>query len=254
MGPARNQREVENRMREALQIDRARVQVGRISRFGLLEMSRQRLRPSLGETTASVCPRCSGQGTIRDTKSLSLSILRLLEEEANKERTGEVRAVVPVDVATYLLNEKRIPIASIEQHCGVRVVIIPAPQMETPHFEVRRLREDEVSQQPAASYEIPTGNETDEVELLQPVEVPAAPEAAIQGIIVPPAPAPVAPAVAPEPASRSRAERQRQPRAQAPVEMAAPRAGAAGPHQGTAAGSAGCITGCQAGSSAGAGQ
>lgn len=221
MGPARNQREVENRMREALQIDRARVQVGRISRFGLLEMSRQRLRPSLGETTASVCPRCSGQGTIRDTKSLSLSILRLLEEEANKERTGEVRAVVPVDVATYLLNEKRIPIASIEQQCGVRVVIIPAPQMETPHFEVRRLREDEVSHQPAASYEIPTGNETDEVELLQPAEVPAAPEAAIQGIIVPPAPTPVAP----EPASRSRADRQRQPRAQAPVEVAAPRTG-----------------------------
>ncbi len=104
---ARNQRAVENRMRDALDIDRARVQVGRISRFGLLEMSRQRLRPSLGETSAIVCPRCTGQGTIRDTKSLALSILRLLEEEAIKERSAEVRAIVPLDVAAYLLNEKR---------------------------------------------------------------------------------------------------------------------------------------------------
>jgi len=101
----RNQRAVETRVREALEVDRARVQVGRISRFGLLEMSRQRLRPSLGETSAIVCPRCTGQGSIRDTKSLALSILRLLEEEAIKDRSAEVRAIVPVDVAAYLLNE-----------------------------------------------------------------------------------------------------------------------------------------------------
>jgi ribonuclease E len=115
---AKNQRAVESRMRDALEIDRARVQVGRISRFGLLEMSRQRLRPSLGETSAIVCPRCAGQGTIRDTKSLALSILRLLEEEAIKDRTAEVRAIVPVDVAAYLLNEKRSTLSEIEAHAG----------------------------------------------------------------------------------------------------------------------------------------
>ena len=135
MNPAKNQRAVENRMRDALNIDRARVQVGRISRFGLLEMSRQRLRPSLDETSAKVCPRCTGQGTIRDTKSLSLSILRLVEEAANKERSAEVRALVPVNVASYLLNEKREPILEIEQRTSVRVVIVPIPELETPHFE-----------------------------------------------------------------------------------------------------------------------
>src|SRR5690606_9611438 len=107
MSAAKNQREVENRMRDALKADRARVQLGRISRFGLLEMSRQRLRPSLEESSASVCPRCNGQGTIRDTKSIGLSILRLVEEEANKDRSAEIRAIVPVAVASFLLNEKR---------------------------------------------------------------------------------------------------------------------------------------------------
>ncbi len=133
---ARNQRAVENRMRDALDIDRARVQVGRISRFGLLEMSRQRLRPSLGETTAIVCPRCTGQGTIRATKSLALSILRLLEEEAIKDRSAEVRAIVPVDVAAYLLNEKRAALGVIEQVTKTRLLVIPNPNLETPHFEV----------------------------------------------------------------------------------------------------------------------
>src|SRR5699024_5637518 len=114
MGPARNQREVENRMREALEADRARVQIGRISRFGLLELSRQRLRPSLGETSSIVCPRCDGQGHVRDIKSLALSILRLIEEEVMKERTGEIHAQVPVLVATYLLNEKREDLLAIE--------------------------------------------------------------------------------------------------------------------------------------------
>ncbi|WP_444939328.1 Rne/Rng family ribonuclease [Microbulbifer sp. JMSA002] len=140
-----NQREVEKRMEKALSMDRARVQVGRISRFGLLEMSRQRLRPSLGETTFRVCPRCSGQGTIRGTKSLALSILRLVEEEAKKERSAEIRAITPVNVATYLLNEKRKAISQIESRNKTRVVVVPNAEIETPHFEVQRLRDDDTS-------------------------------------------------------------------------------------------------------------
>jgi ribonuclease E len=143
MQPVRNQREVENRMRDALLMDRARVQVGRISRFGLLEMSRQRLRPSLGETHSKVCPRCEGQGTIRGTRSLALSILRLVEDEAQKERSVEIRAICPISVATYLLNEKRKTISSIEMRNNTRVVIVPNADMMTPHFEVQRLRDDD---------------------------------------------------------------------------------------------------------------
>lgn len=143
MQPVRNQREVENRVREALEMDRARVQIGRISRFGLLEMSRQRLRPSLEETHSKICPRCSGQGTIRGTRSLALSILRLVEEEAQKERSAEIRAIAPVSVATYLLNEKRKTISNIEARNNTRVVIVPNADMMTPHFEVQRLRDDD---------------------------------------------------------------------------------------------------------------
>ncbi len=142
MTPIKNQREVENRLRDALKLDRARVQMGRISRFGLLEMSRQRLRPSLAETRGVVCPRCSGQGTIRDTESLALSILRLIEEESGKDRTAQIRAILPVTVATYLLNEKRHAVHDIELRQNVRVVIVPNPNMETPHYEVVRLRDD----------------------------------------------------------------------------------------------------------------
>ncbi len=146
MGPARNQREVENRMREALEADRARVQVGRISRFGLLELSRQRLRPSLGETSSIVCPRCTGQGHIRDVKSIGLSLLRLIEEEVMKERTGEIQAQVPVPVATYLLNEKRQVLRDMESRHDVRILVIPNPNMDTPHFEVQRIRDDQVTE------------------------------------------------------------------------------------------------------------
>lgn len=146
MQSVKNQREVENRMRDALGMDRARVQIGRISRFGLMEMSRQRLRPSLEETTSKVCPRCSGQGTIRGTKSLALSILRLVEEEAKKERSAEIRTVVPVSVATFLLNEKRQAISSIETRHGTRVVILPNAEMVTPHFQVKRLRDDDIEE------------------------------------------------------------------------------------------------------------
>lgn len=143
MNSSKNQRDVENRMRDALEIDRARVQVGRISRFGLLEMSRQRLRPSLGETTSKVCPRCVGQGTIRGTRSLALSILRLVEEEAQKEYSSEIRTITPVSVATFMLNEKRKEISEIEKRHNIKVVVIPNESLETPHFEVQRIREQD---------------------------------------------------------------------------------------------------------------
>ncbi len=136
----KNQRAVENRLRDALKPDRARVQVGRISRFGLLEMSRQRLRPSLGESAHNVCPRCSGQGTIRGTQSIALSVLRLVQEEALKEGTGQVIAQLPISVATYLLNEKRDVITEIEGRCGVSVVLVPNHTLETPHYSIERLR------------------------------------------------------------------------------------------------------------------
>ena len=136
----RHQKEIENKMRDALEIDRARVQVGRISRFGLLEMSRQRLRPSLEETMSKVCPRCQGQGTIRGTRSLSLSILRLAEEEAQKEYSREIRVIAPVTVATFLLNEKRREILDIESRNAIQLTVLPNIEMDTPHFEVVRIR------------------------------------------------------------------------------------------------------------------
>ncbi len=139
----RHQREVETRMKEALKMDRARVQVGRISRFGLLEMSRQRLRPSLGESSHVPCPRCQGQGTIRSIESLALSILRLIEEEAMKGKTAKVIAQVPVDVGTYLLNEKRQAIFDIEGRQNIAIILIPNQHMHTPHYEVQRVRQDE---------------------------------------------------------------------------------------------------------------
>jgi len=152
MTPVRHQREVENRMRDSVRQDRARIQLGRISRFGLLEMSRQRLRPSIGETSQGVCPRCSGTGQVRGVESLALSILRLMEEEAIKENTQHVQAQVPVPVATYLLNEKRRSVMHIEKHHGVRVLIIPNPHMDTPQYEVLRVKKDESTAE--ASYDI----------------------------------------------------------------------------------------------------
>ncbi|WP_039960456.1 ribonuclease E, partial [endosymbiont of Riftia pachyptila] len=156
MTPARNQREVENRLKEALKQDRARVQIGRISRFGLLEMSRQRLSPSLGEASAQVCPRCSGHGTIRSVESLALSILRIIEEETMKENTGKIIAQLPVDVATFLLNEKRQPIHDIEKRQGITVVLIPNPNLETPHFNIERVRQADLAeeQETEASYRL----------------------------------------------------------------------------------------------------
>ncbi|MCG8073212.1 MAG: ribonuclease E [Candidatus Thiodiazotropha taylori] len=140
MTPSRNQREVENRLKDALKQDRARVQIGRISRFGLLEMSRQRLRPSLGEASELVCPRCKGHGTIRGVESLSLSVLRIIEEEAMKENTGRIMAQLPVDMATFLLNEKRQMIHDIEKRQSIEVVLIPNIHLETPNYQIDRIR------------------------------------------------------------------------------------------------------------------
>ncbi|HDK38648.1 MAG TPA: ribonuclease E, partial [Thiolapillus brandeum] len=152
MRPSKNQRQVENRLREAMKEDRARVQIGRISRFGLMEMSRQRLRPSLGESAHQVCPRCDGQGHIRDVESLALSILRIIEEEALKENTGRVQAQLPVEVATFLLNEKRQPISEVEQRHNISVVLIPNKHLDTPHYSIERVRRQDLPKDGDSSY------------------------------------------------------------------------------------------------------
>ena len=141
----RNQREVEKRMKDSVRHDRARIQIGRISRFGLLEMSRQRLRPSLSEANTMTCPRCTGLGSIRDVESLALSILRLIGDEARKDQTSQVIAQLPVDVTTYLINEKREWLAEIEARSNVRVLVIPDSQIETPHFNLSRVKSSELS-------------------------------------------------------------------------------------------------------------
>lgn len=199
MTPAKHQREVEQKVREALEIDRARVQVGKISRFGLLEMSRQRLRPSLGETRSEVCPRCEGQGTIRGIESLALSIMRLIFEECSKEKTGEVRAIVPIAVATFLLNEKRKQLADIEARQEVQVVVVPASHMETPHFEIVRMRDDETGAEHVSSYQVAQAYSEREEEILEaPATPPPVREQAAVKAIRPVAPAPTpAPAQAP---------------------------------------------------------
>jgi ribonuclease E len=190
----RNQREVENRLRNAVYDDRARVQIGRISRFGLLEMSRQRLRPSLEESSQIVCPRCSGQGTIRDIESLSLAVLRLLEEESLKDNTGKILAKMPVECATYLLNEKREKIDSLEQRREVHIVIIPDPKLETPHYEIERVKDNDTHRHESnykKSYEMTTPE--------QPVDLVdrassnvVTPETAAVQSITPPTPRPAA--------------------------------------------------------------
>nr|WP_306455650.1 ribonuclease E [Marinomonas spartinae] len=203
MTPVRNQKEVENRMKNALEADRARVQLGRISRFGLLEMSRQRLRPSLGETSGIVCPRCNGQGFIRDVESLALSVLRLIEEECSKERTAQIRAVLPVSVATFLLNEKRTNIAKIEKRNSVHIILVPNPHMETPHFEVERIRDDSsVVSQNENSY---TLVETPEQPPYEPRQVKesARPQAAVTSI-APKSPAPAHTATSPSPSEQTK--------------------------------------------------
>ena len=144
MGPQKNQRDVEDRLRDSVSQDRARVQIGKISRFGLLEMSRQRLRPSLGESNYLTCPRCSGIGNIRSVESLALAILRIIGEETRKERTAKVIAQLPVEVATYLLNEKRDWVQNLEARSDTQVILIANPALETPHYRIRRVRDDQV--------------------------------------------------------------------------------------------------------------
>ncbi|GMQ83804.1 MAG: hypothetical protein BMS9Abin06_0546 [Gammaproteobacteria bacterium] len=194
MQPTRNQREVENCLRDALRVDRARVQIGRISRFGLMEMSRQRLRPSLGESSQIVCPRCMGQGTVRGVESLALSILRILEEDAMKEKTGRVIARVPVDVATYLLNEKRDILFNLELHHKLSVTLIPTPSLETPHYEIKRIRVDELEgEDGATSHTLIVEEQDDQQGVLSELggsKVPEAEKPAVQ-TIAPQAPAPV---------------------------------------------------------------
>jgi ribonuclease E len=180
----RNQREVENRLREALRYDRARVQMGKISRFGLMELSRQRLQPSLGETSHMPCPRCHGTGHIRGTESTALHVLRILQEEAMKENSAAIYAQVPVDVATFLLNEKRSEIHNIESSFRVNVVLIPNIHMETPNYNISRLRHDEVAQaESAVSYKM-VGPPVAEAEADKPGQEtkPVRQQAAVQGI------------------------------------------------------------------------
>jgi len=189
----RNQREVETRLRDALRYDRARVQMGKISRFGLMELSRQRLRPSLGEGSNITCPRCNGTGHIRGTESTALHILRIIQEEAMKENSAAVHAQVPVDVATFLLNEKRADIHSIEARLKVNVVLIPNTHLETPNYKVERLRHDDLNQSDAlpASYNLVTAPVEEEAK--EPATQEARPprqQAAVQGV-TPERPAPV---------------------------------------------------------------
>ena len=203
MTPSRNQREVENRLKDAMKEDRARVQIGRISRFGLLEMSRQRLRPSLGESAHQVCPRCDGHGFVRSVDSLALSILRILEEEALKENTGRVTAQLPVEVATYLLNEKRQVIADAEQRHDISIVLIPNRHLETPKYEIERVRRQDLdtsdtpshAQEKDLSSETPVAGERQVARVERPAVRPIAPAApAPQPTTPPPAeptPAPV---------------------------------------------------------------
>ncbi|PCI21585.1 MAG: ribonuclease E/G [Piscirickettsiaceae bacterium] len=153
MGPSKNQRMVENRIKEAMKHDRARIQFSRISRFGLLEMSRQRIHSSLTESSLPVCPRCHGQGTIRSVESLSLSVIRILEEEAMKEHTARVIVQLPIDCATFILNEKRSEVEQIEKTHNVTLIIVPNKHLETPHFEIERIRTKEVKGDNAASHE-----------------------------------------------------------------------------------------------------
>ena len=214
MDSPRHQREVEETLKEALKLDRARVQLGRISRFGLMEMSRQRLRPSLGESTQIVCPRCSGHGRIRSIESLSLSALRLVEEHAMKDNTGQVLVQAPSDVANFLLNEKRRQVNEIEQRHDVAVIIVADEKLETPHLEIQRIKSADIGDSPRPSYDRLTP-----VVVTPPPQVAqpsAEPEQPAVSRVVPaspaplrpeteeapaPAPAPIAPAVRPAAAS-----------------------------------------------------
>ncbi|MBM5811592.1 MAG: Rne/Rng family ribonuclease [Gammaproteobacteria bacterium] len=196
MESKKNQQAVEDQLREAVRADRARIQLGRISRFGLLEMSRQRLRPSLDESTRTVCPRCSGMGTIRSVESLALAVLRLIGEEVRKERTARVIAQLPLDVATFLVNEKREWLSQLESRSATAIVLVPNTNLETPNYSVRRVRDDELNlpENSGISYQLaeqaPVDIDFQGATAKRPAEMPA-----VQAIApATPAPAPAAPA------------------------------------------------------------
>jgi ribonuclease E len=237
MGPQRNQRDVENRLRDAVRQDRARIQIGKISRFGLLELSRQRLRPSLEESTQAVCPRCNGNGVVRSVESLALAVLRLVGEEARKERTAKIIAQMPIELANYVLNEKRDWIQTIQDSNDVAIIVVADPALETPNYLIRRVRDDEVgnAENTGSSYKLvePKEDPGASYHAAKPAEKPTPP--AVSGVLpdtaapqpVPQvAKAPSAPSVSiwkhlfgwllpaateeqPEPKKHGRAERQR---------------------------------------------
>ncbi len=207
MESTKNQRDVEDRLRDAMKMDRARIQIGRLSRFGLLEMSRQRLRPSLGESSHLVCPRCNGIGSIRSIESMALAILRLIGEDVRKDRTARVIVQLPVDVATYLINEKREALRALEDKSHCQLLIVPNPHIQTPEYSIRRVRDDEAAlpENNQTSYQIPAApaapDPTAERDKRPPAEAPAV--AALLPKTVAPiaaAPAPVESAPAPTPA------------------------------------------------------
>ena len=200
MEEGKNQRAVEDRLREAMKMDRARIQIGRLSRFGLLEMSRQRLRPSLGESSHLVCPRCNGIGSIRGVESLALSILRLVGEDARKERTARIIVQVPVDVATYLINEKRDWLRTLGDKSNTDIVIVPNPHIETPEYSIRRVRDDEAGapENTQISYQIPQKPEVADPSAAE--KKPASEPAAVQPLM-PATAAPIVIAAAEEPAA-----------------------------------------------------
>ena len=206
MESAKNQRDVEDRLRDAMKMDRARIQIGRLSRFGLLEMSRQRLRPSLSDSSHIVCPRCVGIGSIRSVESMALAILRLIGEELRKDRTSRVIAQVPVEVATYLINEKREWLRQLEDKSSAELIIVPNTHMQTPDYSLRRVRDDESEQaeNKQASYLMPTAPAVVEPGAAQD-QKPAQEVAAVATIL----PSTSAPVSAPEPALQPPAEPER---------------------------------------------
>ncbi|KRE87152.1 ribonuclease E [Rhodanobacter sp. Soil772] len=221
MDSPKHQREVEDRLKDALKLDRARVQIGRISRFGLLEMSRQRLRPSLGEATQITCPRCEGHGHIRGVESLSLSTLRLIEEHAMKDNTGQVLVQAPSSVANFLLNEKRASVVEIELRHKVHVMIVADEKLETPHIEIQRIREADMGEHSKPSYERLTTVETAELPKMGQA-LGSGEQPAVSGI-VPSSPAPVREEIA-TPVAAAQPVARRQPAA-APVARTAPTGG-----------------------------
>ncbi|RDI99509.1 S1 RNA-binding domain-containing protein [Dyella solisilvae] len=211
MDSPKHQREVEERLKDALKLDRARVQIGRISRFGLLEMSRQRLRPSLGEATQIVCPRCEGHGHVRGVESLALSTLRLIEEHAMKDNTGQVLVQAPPSVANFMLNEKRASVVEIELRNKVHVMIVADDKLETPHIEIQRIRESEMGEHSKPSYERLTAVEASPVAKMGQA-LGSSEQPAVSGI-VPSTPAPVREETASAPAAVAPTQPARSPAA-----------------------------------------